>query len=336
MRKIILKKLQKGACISMVGLFLAGNIAAAETPIVIKFAHVVAEQTPKGQGALLFKELVEQRLDGRVSVEVYPNSSLFGDGQEIDALMVGDVHMLAPSTSKLEHYSKQPLLFDLPFLFEDFDAVTRFSNTKEGLSILKSMENSGITGLAYWNNGMKQISANKPLHVPRDARGLKFRVQASTVLEDQYKAIRANPRKMAFAEVYQGLQTGVVNGTENSYSNYFSQKVYEVQRYMTESNHGPILYMVITNTKFWNDLPTDIQQELSVILDEVTVEVNRHAYELNMRDKEDILSKGTTELITLTPEQKEEWRKAMRPVWKKYESVIGGHLIDAAEKANIK
>lgn len=334
MRRKFLHRIRQGALAGIAGLLLLGSVASADAPVIIKFAHVVAEQTPKGQGALLFKEAVEERLAGRVVIEVYPNSSLFGDGQEMDALLIGDVHMLAPSTSKLEYYSKQPLLFDLPFLFNDFKAVTKFTQTDEGKSILASMEDAGITGLAYWNNGMKQMSANKALYVPKDARGLKFRVQASTVLEDQYKAIRANPRKMSFAEVYQGLQTGVVNGTENTYSNYFSQKVHEVQRYMTESDHGPILYMVITNTTFWKGLPEDIQQELSTILDEVTVEVNRQAYELNMRDKADIVAEGSTEIITLTPEEKEEWRKAMRPVWKKYEDVIGAHLIRAAEASN--
>lgn len=331
MRKKLLRRIQQGAFAS---LLFVGIYANATTPIIIKFAHVVAEQTPKGQGALLFKQAVEERLAGKVVVEVYPNSSLFGDGQEMDALLVGDVHMLAPSTSKLEYYSKQPLLFDLPFLFDDFSAVTKFTNSEEGKSVLASMEDSGITGLAYWNNGMKQMSANKPLRVPADARGLKFRVQASTVLEDQYKAIRANPRKMSFAEVYQGLQTGVVNGTENTYSNYFSQKVHEVQKHMTESNHGPILYMVITNTKFWEELPEDIQQVLTQILEEVTTEVNRQAYELNMRDKASIIAEGSTEVMLLTPEEKEQWREAMRPVWKKYAAVIGPHLIDAAVQSN--
>lgn len=318
------------------GTAFIGGSALADPPIIIKFAHVVAEQTPKGQGALLFKQKVEDQLGDRVIVEVYPNSSLFGDGQELDALLVGDVHMLAPSPSKLEHYSKQTQLFDLPFLFDDFEAVEAFSNSNEGKSILMSMEDSGITGLAYWSNGMKQMSANKPLREPRDARGLKFRVQASTVLEDQYKTLRANPRKMSFAEVYQGLQTGVVNGTENTYSNYFSQKVHEVQKYITESDHGPIIYMIITNTNFWNGLPNDIQESISEILDEVTIEVNRLSNELNMRDKTSIIASGNTEIITLTPEEKAKWRDAMQPVWKKYEDIIGPELIEAAVNSNNK
>lgn len=331
---ITLRKIAKIALIMTTSTALMVSLVRADEPLVIKFAHVVTEQTPKGQGALLFKKKVEDALPGKIVVEVYPNSSLFGDGQEIDALLVGDVHMLAPSPAKLEHYSKQTQLFDLPFLFNDYAALEKFLNTEEGQSILVSMEDSNITGLAYWSNGMKQLSANKPLKTPRDARGLKFRVQASTVLEDQFKTIRANPRKMSFAEVYQGLQTGVVNGTENTYSNYYSQKVHEVQKYITESNHGPILYMVITNTKFWNSLSEEFRDKLTEILDEVTIEVNRQALELNMRDKEAIVAEGGTEVITLTPEERAQWMEAMQPVWKKYESNIGSHLIKAAIESN--
>jgi C4-dicarboxylate-binding protein DctP len=196
------------------------------------------------------------------------------------------------------------------------------------------MEDKNITGLAYWHNGMKQLSSNKPLREPSDARGLKFRVQASQVLEEQFKALRANPRKMSFAEVYQGLQTGVVNGTENTWSNYESQKVHEVQKYMTASDHGLIDYMVITNTKFWKGLPDDVRSELEAIMAEVTVEVNRQADELNQSARRTIAAAGTTEIIELTPEQRGEWREAMRPVWKKFESEIGADLIKAAEAAN--
>src|SRR5690554_1468763 len=321
------------ALVCAVSIGLAG-IAQAADSIVIKFSHVVAEHTPKGQGALLFKKLAEERLPGEVKVEVYPNSSLFGDGKEMEALLLGDVQIIAPSLAKFEHYTKQIQLFDLPFLFDDIAAVDRFQQSPEGLELLTSMEDKGITGLGYWHNGMKQLSANKALYEPRDARGLKFRVQASAVLDEQFKALRAAPRKMSFAEVYQGLQTGVVNGAENPYSNIYSQKMHEVQEYITESNHGVLDYMVITNTKFWDGLPEDIRNELTAILAEVTVEVNRQAEELNQGDKQRILEAGTTEIITLTPEQRESWREAMRPVWKKFEGEIGADLIQAAEKAN--
>ncbi|WP_324710339.1 TRAP transporter substrate-binding protein [Pseudomonas citronellolis] len=307
---------------------------AADAPVVIKFAHVVADNTPKGQGALLFKKLAEERLPGKVRVEVYPNSSLFGDGKEMEALLLGDVQMLAPSLAKFEQYAKPLQIFDLPFLFDDMAAVDRFQAGPAGRKLLTSMEDKGITGLAYWHNGLKVMSANKPLREPRDARGLKFRVQASAVLEEQFKAVRANPRKMSFAEVYQGLQTGVVNGTENTWSNYESQKVNEVQKYMTESDHGLIDYMVITNTRFWNGLPADIRTQLQAILDEVTVSVNQHAEKLNQDAKKAIAASGTSEIIELTPQQRADWREAMQPVWKKFEGDIGVDLIKAAQDAN--
>ncbi|MGK4341814.1 TRAP transporter substrate-binding protein [Ectopseudomonas oleovorans] len=329
MFKLTVKALACAAIMSCAGL-----AQAADAPILIKFAHVVADNTPKGQGALLFKQLAEERLPGRVKVEVYPNSSLFGDGKEMEALLLGEVQMLAPSLAKFEQYAKPMQIFDLPFLFDNMEAVDRFQASPEGRGLLTSMEDKNITGLAYWHNGLKVMSANKPLRVPADARGLKFRVQASAVLEEQFKAVRANPRKMSFAEVYQGLQTGVVNGTENTWSNYFSQKVHEVQKYMTESDHGLIDYMVITNTKFWKGLPDDVRSELETIMAEVSVEVNKQADELNRTAKEDIAKAGTTEIIELTPQQRAEWREAMRPVWQKFEKEIGAELIQAAEKSN--
>ena len=313
-------------------LFAAG-LAQAADPIVIKFAHVVAENTPKGQGALLFKKLAQERLPGRVKVEVYPNSSLFGDGKEMEALLLGDVQMLAPSLAKFEQYTQQVQIYDLPFLFNDLAAVDRFQ-AAQGKALLTAMQDKNILGLAYWHNGLKQLSSNKALHEPKDARGLKFRVQASSVLEEQFKAIRANPRKMSFAEVYQGLQTGTVNGTENTWSNYESQKVNEVQKYFTESNHGLIDYMVITNAKFWNGLAPDVRSTLEQIMAEVTVEVNKQAEALNQSAKQKIIDAKTSEIIELTPEQRALWREAMRPVWQKFEGEIGAGVIKAADQSN--
>ena len=326
-------KLTAKALACALSLTIAG-LAQAADPIVIKFSHVVAEHTPKGQGALLFKQLAEERLAGKVKVEVYPNSSLFGDGKEMEALLLGDVQIIAPSLAKFEHYSKPIQIFDLPFLFDDMAAVDRFQKSPAGQSLLTSMKDKNITGLAYWHNGLKQLSANKPLREPKDARGLKFRVQASAVLEEQFKAVRANPRKMSFAEVYQGLQTGVVNGAENPYSNIYSQKMHEVQKYITESNHGLLDYMVIANSTFWDGLPEDVRNELKQIMAEVTVEVNRQADALNEGDKQRILAAGNTEIITLSAEQRAQWRNAMQPVWKKFEGEIGAELIKAAQDAN--
>lgn len=326
-------KLSAKALACALSLSIAGMAQAAD-PIVIKFSHVVADNTPKGQGANLFKKLAEERLPGKVKVEVYPNSSLFGDGKEMEALLLGDVQLIAPSLAKFEQYTKKLQIFDLPFLFNDINAVDKFQQSPEGQELLTSMESKNITGLGYWHNGMKQLSANKALYEPKDARGLKFRVQASAVLEEQFKAVRANPRKMSFAEVYQGLQTGVVNGAENPYSNIYSQKFNEVQKYITESNHGVLDYMLITNTKFWNGLPDDVRTELDKIIVEVTAEVNKQADALNAGDKQRIIDAKTSEIITLTPEQRAEWRDAMKPVWKKFEGDIGADLIKAAEAAN--
>ncbi|MDF2489573.1 MAG: dicarboxylate transporter, DctP subunit, partial [Pseudomonas sp.] len=259
---------------------------------------------------------------------------LFGDGKEMEALLLGDVQMLAPSLAKFEHYTKQIQIFDLPFLFDDLAAVDRFQQGPQGKALLTSMEGKGIRGLAYWHNGLKQLSANKKVILPKDARGLKFRVQASSVLEEQFKAVRANPRKMSFAEVYQGLQTGTVNGTENTWSNYESQKVNEVQRFFTETNHGLIDYMVITNAKFWSGLPEDVRGELQRIIDEVTVEVNKQAEALNQTARQKIIDAKTSEIEPLTAEQREEWREAMRPVWDKFSGEIGADLIKAAQAAN--
>ncbi|QLB19851.1 TRAP transporter substrate-binding protein [Mannheimia granulomatis] len=330
------KHLKKAIVALTVGAALSFSslTALANNPIVIKFSHVVANETPKGQGALMFQKLVDERLAGKVKVEVYPNSSLYADGKEMEALLLNNVQMLAPSLAKFDKYTSKIQIFDLPFLFDDIKAVERFEQSEAGKSLLKSMEDKGITGLAYWNNDLKQLSANKELREPKDARGLKFRVQASEVLDAQFKAIKAVPRKMAFGEMYQGLQTGVVNGAENPYSNIYSQKIHEVQKFITESNHGLLSYMVIVNTEFWNKIPEDVRAELSKILDEVSVEVNKQSHELNQSDKKKIVESGASQIIELTAEQREKWREAMRPVWKQFEDAIGADLIKAAEAAN--
>ncbi|NNI30669.1 TRAP transporter substrate-binding protein [Pasteurella multocida] len=332
MLKSTLKKAVSAMIISAAFSFSAW----ANEPIVIKFSHVVANETPKGQGALMFQKLVEERLAGKVKVEVYPNSSLYGDGKEMEALLLNNVQMLAPSLAKFDKYTKKIQIFDLPFLFDDIEAVQRFEQSEAGKSLLKSMEEKGITGLGYWNNDLKQLSANKELREPKDARGLKFRVQNSEVLDAQFKALKAVPRKMAFGEMYQGLQTGVVNGAENPYSNIYSQKIHEVQKFITESNHGLLSYMVIVNTNFWNSIPEDIRAELSKILDEVSVEVNKKSHDLNLADKQKIIDSKASTIITLTPEQREKWRDVVRPVWKQFEGEIGADLIQAAEASNKK
>ena len=308
--------------------------AANADPIVIKFSHVVAETTPKGLGALKFKELVESRLAGKVVVEVYPSSSLFGDDKELEALLLGDVQLIAPSLSKFDRFTKSLQVFDLPFMFNDLAAVDRFQQSEAGQGLLEVMAEQDLLGLAYWHNGMKQMSANKELRLPGDAAGLKFRIQASDVLEAQFAALGANPQKMKFSEVYQALQTGVVDGQENTWSNIFSQKFHEVQAAITETNHGVIDYMVVTNATWWNELPDDIRAELKKAMDEATAYSNGIANQLNDEARAKIEAAGKAKILTLTAEEVAQWRAAMKPVWDKFAPDIGADLIAAAGAAN--
>lgn len=318
----------------LAGATLALLTGIAQAEIVIKFSHVVAENTPKGQGALKFKKLAEERLPGKVKVEVYPNSQLFGDGKEMEALLLGDVQLIAPSLSKFDRYTNQIQVFDLPFLFKDIAAIHRFQNGPTGQAILKSMTKKGLIGLGYWDNGMKQFSAKKPLKMPEDAKGLKFRIQASDILEAQFKAVGAIPQKLAFAEVYQALETGVVDGAENPWSNAYSQKFYEVQPYFTESNHGYLGYMLVANNKFWEDLPADVRPVLEKILAEVTAEVNKSATAFSEGDRQKIKDSGKTQILQLTPEQRAAWQTAMKPVLDQFTPKIGKDIVDAAMAAN--
>jgi len=284
----------------------------------------------------MFKKLVEERLPGQVEVQVFANSSLYGDGKEMEALLMNEVQLLAPAPSKLEQYTKQLQLFDLMFLFDDMAAAQRFQQSDKGRAMLKSMEDKGITGLAYWHNGMKQLSATRMLRLPSDASGLSFRIQPSAVLEAQFGAVGASTQKIAFADVYDALRTGTVQGAENPWSNIYSKKIHTVQPYIIESDHGVLDYMVVSNTRFWMGMPHKIRFELEAILDEVSYMVNREAEELNQADRERIRQAGTTEIVSLTPEERERWREAMRPVWQQFEPVIGADIIKAAQTVNRK
>jgi len=309
--------------------------SALAQPIVIKFSHVVAENTPKGQGALKFKELAEKKLPGKVQVQVFPSSQLFGDAKELEALLLGDVQFIAPSLSKFDRYTKSIQVFDLPFLFEDIEAVDRFQQSKHGQDLLTSMKGKGLLGLGYWHNGMKQLSSDKDqLKVPADVKGLKFRIQASDVLEAQFRALGANPQKMAFSEVYQALQTGVVDGQENTWSNIYSQKFFEVQKTIAVTNHGVIDYMVVTNAKWWDGLPPDVRKGLSEAMAEATLYSNKLADDLNEEARKKIAAAGKARIQPLTKAELVPWQKAMEPVWKQFEPGIGKDLIEAARKSN--
>jgi C4-dicarboxylate-binding protein DctP len=315
--------------------FSLSGLALAQQPIVVKFSHVVADKTPKGQGALKFKEIAEKLLPGKVKVEVFPNSQLFGDAKEMEALLLGDVQLIAPSLSKFDRYTKKLQLFDLPFLFDDMDAVDRFQHSENGKKLLDAMTNRGLKGLAYWHNGLKQLSTNRDkLTRPEDIKGLKFRIQASDVLEAQFRQLGANPQKLAFSEVYQALQTGVVDGQENTWSNIYSQKFYEVQKTIANTNHGVIDYMVVTNDKWWDGLPEDVRKGLAQAMEEATQYANEEAAKLNDRDRKLIEDAKKAKVQTLSKEDVAAWREAMKPVWQKFEGDIGKDLIDAALKAN--
>ncbi|WP_408099923.1 TRAP transporter substrate-binding protein [Stutzerimonas sp. VN223-3] len=317
--------------------WLSAPVMAAEGgPVVIKFAHVVADDTPKGKGALMFQKLVHERLAGKVKVEVYPNSTLVGDADEMQALLNNEVQMLAPSLSKFSKYTKKLQVFDLPFLFDDQAAVQRFQKREMSRELLRSMADSGIYGLAYWNNGLKQLSATRALRVPEDAAGLAFRVQPSAVLEAQFQAVGAKPVVLPFADVFKSLKGGVVQGAENPWSNIASQNMHTVQPFITESNHGVLNYMLVTSSKFWMTMPFAVRSELEGIILEVTQAVNREAAALNQRDRDRILASGSSKLITLTPEQRQAWREKMMPVWKAYEADIGADVIRAALTVNRK
>jgi C4-dicarboxylate-binding protein DctP len=327
------KVLVTGAAVA--GAVAVPFIASAQSPMVLKFSHVVADPTPKGQGALKFKELAEKKLAGKVQVQVFPNSQLFGDAKELEALLLGDVHFIAPSLSKFDRYTKKIQVFDLPFLFDDVEAVDDFQSSPQGKALLDVMVGRGLRGLGYWHNGLKQLSTNRDkLTRPEDAKGLKFRIQASDVLEAQFRALGANPQKMAFAEVYQALQTGVVDGQENTWSNIYSQKFHEVQKTIAETNHGVIDYMVVTNAKWWDGLPADVRKGLSEAMAEATAHANKLAAEINEADKKKIADAGKAKIQKLSKEDVAAWRKAMEPVWKQFEGDIGADLIAAAQKSN--
>jgi C4-dicarboxylate-binding protein DctP len=322
MRKLIL------AAVSVAALALVGP-ASAQSPIVIKFSHVVASNTPKGAAAEKFKELAEKYTDGKVKVEIYPNSTLYKDKEELEALQLGAVQMLAPSNSKFGPIGVREFeVFDLPYILPDLPTLRKVTDGPLGAKLLKLLQPKGMTGLAYWDNGFKEMTANKKLIAPADYKGLKFRIQSSKVLEAQFRALGAVPQVMAFSEVYQALQTGVVDGQENTASNIYTQKMHEVQKYLTMTNHGYIGYVVVVNKKFWDGLPADIRSQLEKAMNEATAFGNGQSAKENEEALAAIKKAGKTEIDTLTPEQDAAMRKAMEPVYKEVAARVGQPLID--------
>ena len=302
----------------------------AADPIIIKFSHVVAPDTPKGRAAEKFRQLAEEKTKGRVKVEIYPNSQLYKDREELEALQSGAVQMLAPSMAKFGPMGAREFeLFDLPYLFPDSTVLHRVMDGDVGKKLFAKLDTKGLTGLAFWDNGFKQMSADRPLHNVEDFKGLKMRIQSSKVLDAQMKALGAIPQVMAFSEVYPALQQGVVDGTENPNSNFYTQKMNEVQKYMTISNHGYLGYAVVVNKKFWADLPADIRKELTDAMKEAT-EFERS---IAQKDNDDALEKvreaKTTDIYVLTDKERDAWRKTLLPVHAEFENVIGKDLIQS-------
>jgi C4-dicarboxylate-binding protein DctP len=322
MRKIMFL----GAAIAALGFIMP---AAAQQPIIIKFSHVVAPNTPKGLASQKFAELAAKYTNNKVKVEVYPNSQLYKDKEELEALQLGAVQMLAPSLSKFGPIGvKEFEVFDLPYILPDLASLRKVTDGPLGKKLFSLLEKKGITGLAYWDNGFKEMSSNKKLVAPDDYKGLKFRIQSSKVLEAQFRALGAIPQVMAFSEVYQALQTGVVDGQENTPSNMYTQKMHEVQKYTTLTNHGYIGYAVVVNKKFWDGLPADIRGELEKAMKEATEYGNGQSAKENSEALEEMRKSGKTEIVTLTKEQDEAMRKAMLPVYKDVSSRVGKNLIN--------
>ncbi|MFD0908467.1 DctP family TRAP transporter solute-binding subunit [Ruegeria arenilitoris] len=312
----------------------AGFAACDDGEIVVKFAHVTnTDKHPKGIAASLLEQRVNDEMNGVMCMEVYPNSTLYNDDKVLEAMLQGDVQLAAPSLSKFEKFTKQFRLFDLPFMFKNVDAVDAFQASADGQAMKDSMQRRGLQGLAFWHNGMKQMSANKPLIDPSDANGLKFRVQSSDVLVAQMEAIGGSPQKMAFSEVYGALQQGVVDGQENTWSNIYGKKFFEVQDGITETNHGIIDYLVVTSVDWLDSLDPEVREQFLTILAEVTEERNQEAFAVNEKAKQAIVDAGGT-IRELTPEQRQAWVDAMKPVWDKFSGDVGQDKIDAAQAIN--
>lgn len=310
--------------------------ACDDGEIVIKFSHVTnSDKHPKGIAASLLMERVNEEMDGKACMEVFPNSTLYNDDQVLEAMLQGDVQLAAPSLSKFEQFTKVFRIFDLPFMFKNINAVDEFQNSETGQAMKESMSRRGLVGLGFWHNGMKQMSASKPLILPGDAAGLKFRVQQSDVLKAQFEALDASPQPMAFSEVYGALQTGVVDGQENTWSNIYGQKFFEVQDGTTETNHGVLDYMLVTSIDWWESLPDDVRDQLATIIDEVTTERNAAVNEVDMEARQAVVDAGGV-IRELDEDQRQAWVDAMKPVWEQFTADVGQENIDAAQEINAK
>lgn len=311
----------------------AVSLTVLADPIVIKFSHVVAVNTPKGKAAEYFKKLAEERTKGKVKVEVYPNSQLYKDKEETEALQLGAVQMLAPSLAKFGQMGVREFeLFDLPYLFDNYDELHKVTQGRVGQALLKKLESRGVIGLSFWDNGFKSLSANTPIHMPADLKGKKMRIQSSKVLDAEMQALGALPQVMPFSETYQALQTGVVDGTENPISNLYTQKMHEVQKHLTLTEHGYLGYAVIVNKKFWEGLPADVRGQLESAMKDATVYANKIAMEENQNDLKKVIASGKTTVYTPTKAEREAFRAALVPVHTKMADRFGADLLQEVYK----
>jgi C4-dicarboxylate-binding protein DctP len=303
-------------------LLAVGLSASAQT--IIKFSHVVAADTPKGKAAIFFAEKAAELTKGKVKVEVYANSALYKDKEEMEALQIGSVQMLAPSLAKFGPLGvKEFEAFDFPFMFDSTADLHKVTQGPVGAALLAKLEPKGIKGLAYWDNGFKSFSANTPLKNPADYKGKKFRIQSSKVLEEEIRSVGGIPQVMAFSEVYQALQTGVVDGTENPISNFYTQKMHEVQKHLSITNHGYLGYAVIVNKKFWDGLPADVRGQLEDAMKKATIYANQIAQDENDKALDGVKKSGKTTVYVPTKEERMALKKAMAPVHTKMASRVG-------------
>ena len=330
MRKLLLAVATAALALAPV---VGSDVALAQSPIIIKFSHVVANDTPKGKGALKFKELAEKYTDGKVKIEIYPNSSLYKDKEEIEALQLGSVQMLAPSTAKFAPLGiKEFEALDLPWLFKDEATYSNAMKGTLGKWLFQKLETKGITGLAYWDNGFHMVSSNRPLMKPEDFKGLKFRISGSKIADQYFRLMGSIPQIMAFSEVYQALQTGVVDGCENTASNYWTQKFYEVQKDITVSYHAHLQYAVIVNSKFWSGLPPDIRTQLEEAMVDATEYTNQIAHQENEDALAEIKKAGKTKLHYLTDADRKAWQESMRPTYTWAKGRVGQEVLDLVAK----
>lgn len=335
--RMLLMRCLIGVALPAVSIGLTNPVQAADKPIVIKFSHVAAMDTPKSKAIEHFKKLAERNTGGKVRVDIYPNSTLYKDKEELEALQMGAVQMLAPTLSKFGPLGIREFeVFDLPFMFEDRAAVRRVVEGPVGQRLFAILETKGIRGLAFWDSGFKMMSANRPIRVPADMRGLKVRIQGSKVIDAQMRTLGANPQVMSFSEMTQALQSGVVDGAENPPLNFYSQKVYEVQKHLAVTNHGYLGFAVIVNKRFWDGLSPEIRSALETAMSEST-ELNNSLTERESADAMQAIGKtGKTVIYHPTPQEMAQWREALLPVHKTMEDRIGKDLLAAVYKARGK